>query len=129
MPRRGRGGRRQGTPGVAYPNRTDLAADRAPAQPAQAPKGQTYGEAQRMEQAMQQLPVPDLAAQLNAIPGLTDPSTRPDEPLTAGLPFGPGPGPAVRPPQPGGAGLLRRMVAENPDPELFQLLEIAERHP
>lgn len=129
MPRTGRGGKRQGTPGEAYANRSDLALDRAPAQPTQAPAGQVYGERGRQEAAMQALPLPDLSAQLQALPGLTDPSTRPTEPLTAGLPFGPGPGPATPQQRPGASGLIRRMLAANPDPELFQLLEIVDRTP
>lgn len=131
MPRngKGRGGARQGSAGTAYTNRTDLAADRAPDQPAQAKAGQTYGERGRQEQAMQALPLPDLAATVAALPALDAPTARPDEPLTAGLPFGPGPGPISRRPESGAAALLRAMVAADPDPELFELLAEAERGP
>lgn len=127
MPRKGRGGARQGTPGTAYTNRTDLAVDR---QPVAVPQGQTYGEAGRQEAAQQAMPLPDLGSMLSGLPGLADPTQRPDEPLTAGLPMGPGPGPealAAPPPDRTGAGLLRRMVRDNPDPELFALLAEAER--
>lgn len=127
MPRKGRGGSRQGQPGGAYANRTDLSLDRAPAQPTQAKAGQTYGERGRQEASMRALPLPDLSAQVAALPGLTDPSTRPGEPLTAGLPFGEGPGPVAPQTGTGGAALLRRMLAEDPDPVLFQLVEQADR--
>ena len=125
MPRKGKGGPRSGNPGTSYTNRTDLAAD---TQPVAVPTGQTYGEAGRQQQAMSAIGIPDLEGMLGSMPGLTDPSQRPDEPLTAGMPMGPGPGPVGIPPKgKGGMGLLRRMIAENPDPELFELLEEMER--
>jgi hypothetical protein len=79
MPR-GRGGRRQGTPGKGYSNRTDMmgnydqAAGSAAAGGVQAPP-------------MQMGPSPDDS------PGLSDPTMFPDEPITSGLPVGAGPGP------------------------------------
>lgn len=90
-----RGGRRQGTPGKGYSNRTDLMASTKPpavgevnpvaaggmtgAAPA-APAGPPPGMA---------MPSPD------DTPMLTDPTQRPDEPITAGLPMGAGPGPGL----------------------------------
>lgn len=78
-----RGGKRQGTPGKAYSNRTDMATnyDMGAGAPAaggvKAPAGS----------APMQLPVyPD------QIPSLTTPTQRPDEPVTDGLPVGPGRG-------------------------------------
>lgn len=82
MPR-GRGGRRQGTPGKGYSNRTDLQMqpDMAAGTPAaggiKAPAEQT----------------PMLPVYPEDTPMLTDPTARPQEPLTAGLPMGAGPGP------------------------------------
>lgn len=127
MPRRGKGGPRSGNPGTAYTNRTDLAAD---TQPVAVPTGQPYGEAGRQQAAMSQIGVPDLQGMVQSMPGLTDPSQRPEEPLTAGMPMGPGPGvspmrSAVQ--ESGGVGLLRQLIAVNPDPELFALLAEAER--
>lgn len=143
MPRKGRGGERTGTPGAAYGNRTDLNQNH---QPIAVKTGQTYGEAQRQERSQKALPLPaappgpsatgpstpgapgpDLAALLGSLPGLTDPTNRPGEPLTAGLPFGPGPGPVA--PQAGSpaAGLVRRMLAEYPEQELFDLLAELDR--
>lgn len=79
-----RGGKRQGTPGKGYTNRTDLGQDYAPvegtATPAsggvEAPKGQ-----QR----------PPIYA--DDFPNLKDPTTRPNIPVTQGLRSGPGAGP------------------------------------
>lgn len=82
MPR-GRGGNRQGTPGKAYSNRTDMMTnyDMEAGTPA-------AGGVKAPAQGAPVLPVyPD------QIPSLTTPTMRPDEPVTAGLPVGPGAGP------------------------------------
>ena len=75
-------------------NRTDLVADtsRAPG----ALPADTYGEKTPAEAA----PVP--AARPARIPNITGPSMRPNEPVQAGLPIGPGPS---------GHGLPRRGAA------------------
>ncbi len=118
MPRKGkgggRGGPRQGAPGRAYANRSDLT------QAPRAAPNQTYGTAAAQMASQQQIPLPKQAPppapgtggaapqggpapapggapMPNIAPGglggLADPTARPDEPLTAGLPTGPGPGP------------------------------------
>jgi hypothetical protein len=108
MPRKGRGGSREGTPGAAYANRTDL--NRAP-NPATASvvriPGQAYGEQAKQVTAQQTAPMPGgtpapvaprptgpppPGAGMADLPPLTGPTTAPDEPLTAGVDFGPGPG-------------------------------------
>lgn len=82
-------------------------------QPARAPQGQPYGEAKAQIDAQQQIPLPQPqqgapqaagpsgAAAANGVPyqpvPLFDPTERPDEPITAGLPFGPGAGPPQKP--------------------------------
>lgn len=76
-----RGGKRQGTPGKGYSNRTDLqmsydnagasAASGGMQQPSSMQRAQMYPE---------------------DTPMLTDPTQRPSEPITAGLPIGAGPG-------------------------------------
>jgi len=76
-----RGGKRQGTPGKGYANRTDLtntydnqgqsAASGGVTAPPMAPQGPTPEDS----------------------PMLTDPTNNPNEPITAGLPVGAGPGP------------------------------------
>lgn len=73
MPRRRRPG--------SYPQRTDLNV-----QPAVAPPGQPYGQRKAQIEAQQAIPLP-------APPRLDRPTENPDEPITAGLPVGPGPGP------------------------------------
>lgn len=77
-----RGGRRQGTPGKGYSNRTDLQMkpDMAAGTPA-------AGGVQAPQRQQPMLPVyPE------DTPNLMDPTQRPQEPLTAGLPVGAGPG-------------------------------------
>lgn len=87
MPRNGRGGRRQGRQGQAYTNRSDLnAGPRLAPQPVRVAAGQTYGERGRQEGAQRAVPLPQLVP-------LDAPTARPDEPVTAGLTQGPGPGP------------------------------------
>ena len=112
MPRTGRGGVRQGTPGTAYGNRTDLNA----ALPVQAATGQGYGEAGAQQAAQRAIPVapqqvsvaapqaPAQAApttvseqlpQQAAYPGelrFLHPTDYPNEPTTSGIDMGPGAG-------------------------------------
>lgn len=80
MPR-GRGGKRQGTPGKGYSNRTDLMTNYDASQGSPAAGGVEVGP---MEQAG---PAPEDS------PNLLDPTNYPEEPITAGLPVGAGPGP------------------------------------
>lgn len=99
-----RGGRRNGKQGKAYAQRTDLNANRGPL-PVQAASGQAYGVRGAQEAAQRAVPIsappappqPTMAAVAPApLPGeLGDPlraTERPDEPLSAGLDWGPGPG-------------------------------------
>lgn len=70
-------------------------------------KGQTYGEATRQRKAVQQVPTgkapTSMAAEAaaktaprpNPAGTFAAPSVRPDEPITAGAPFGDGAGPEV----------------------------------
>jgi len=112
MPRTGRGGAREGTPGTAYGNRTDLNA----AMPVQAATGQGYGEAGMQKAAQRAIPVapqqvsvaapqaPAQAApttvseqlpQLPAYPGelrFLHPTDYPNEPTTSGIDMGSGVG-------------------------------------
>lgn len=104
-----RGGARLGTPGTSYSNRTDLQA-----QPVRTATGQTYGAAGAQAAAQRAMPlaqVPtasppggaptgqgmDPSAQGEAHPAigsLYGDTMNPDEPVTAGLPSGPGAGPS-----------------------------------
>lgn len=92
----------------AYANRTDL---QNPAQKIarQVVPGQTYGEGAAQMRAQQAVPMGrspmDVAQQQRPVPGtlgsLTRPTERLTEPITAGAPFGAGPGPvAAGMPQP-----------------------------
>lgn len=85
-----RGGARQGKPGTAYSNRTDLN------QPKPAPvmriPGQEYGA--QAAQVAQQQQVQEWTPPAAPTP-LDAPTMRPDEPVTHGLPSGPGAGPEV----------------------------------
>lgn len=90
-----RGGRRQGTPGTVYGQRTDLNPSRSldtgytpPAAP-QSPAGGGGAVAPAPAGPPEAMGVhPDTVTPLFA------PTDRPGEPVTAGLPYGPGPGPA-----------------------------------
>ena len=88
----GRGGRRSGTPGVGYSNRTDLAMARAPQQGTETAAAGGQGAPMPPPQTPQvQGLTPD------DTPSLFDPGDR-SKPITSGLPTGAGPGPV--PPAP-----------------------------
>lgn len=91
------------------PNRTDLAGDTAPSLPVTAVPNQPYGEAGQQRAAQKAVPM-GTPATPTAVPVASvsrqpsppagslpflEPTQRPHEPITAGLPFGPGPGPEV----------------------------------
>lgn len=91
-----RGGKRSGKPGGLYPNRSDLRGPGTPDIPKQEFQGQPYGAATQQAQAQQVAPVaaPPMPAP-GSLGAFNRPTERPDEPITAGLPSGPGPGPEV----------------------------------
>jgi hypothetical protein len=136
-----RGGRRAGSPGASYQNRTDLNQTRT--LPAQAATGQPYGAAGAQLAAQKAVPMgtppvpgpmPTGGAPMGGapmgdpntppppgpgeLPGLTDPTNRPGEPVTHGLPFGPGGGPGIFPQAPDpvlkGMALLNTLGANLP---------------
>lgn len=100
MPRKPHGGRREGTPGQAYGNRTDLNRNR---QPVTVASGQPYGARQEQVAAQQAVPLPAAPPVPASPPGpapgsfgaFDRPTENPNEPLTAGMAMGPGPGPEV----------------------------------
>lgn len=131
-----RGGRRNGQPGKQYANRTDLT---------QAPKaapGQQYGAAKQQLDAQAAVPLPTQAAggappmqapaQPMTLPGslgaLDQPSARPNEPITAGMSSGPGPGPGVVAAAQGNPVLdeLRGIYRVFPNEDLRRLIAEAE---
>lgn len=108
MPRKGRGGPRQGAPGANYRNRTDMALGPRKL-PIQAAPGQAYGAAKQQTDAQRSLPMASAptstvdahqqAREFTPPPvvPMSAPSMNPTEPVTAGVPSGPGPN---MPPQP-----------------------------
>lgn len=142
-----------GAPAGRYPNRTDIAAQKASGtQPVRTATGQPYGEAGAQAAAQRAFPLPQPpdsppvggGAGVERIPGTmtpavaqgytppsfglsTTPSSRPNEPQTAGIASGPGPGP-----DPfargafSGAALLAALAAARNDPELRALADLAD---
>lgn len=130
-----RGGRRNGQAGKAYPNRTDL----NKRLPVQAPPSSQYGERTRLEQAQQAVPMggnpnpppppqgavgsggpgPGPLVQAGGLGPFDRPSANPNEPVTAGVPSGPGPGPEI----------LNRPGAITSDPLTLQLRALAQVYP
>lgn len=88
-----RGGKRQGTPGRGYSNRTDLGVTPNMTQNTAASGGMTAPAPVSDRQTAPQPQGPTRSP--DDTPMLTDPTTRPGEPITAGMPMGPGPGPEV----------------------------------
>ena len=96
-----RGGRRAGNRGTQPTNRTDI---HQPL-PVSAPTGLPYGARGELVAAQQAVPMgpgptaggppsaPGGEAPAQSVLPLGAPTQRPDEPVTAGLPIGPGPGP------------------------------------
>lgn len=96
-----RGGKRQGREGGNYMNRSDMRST----QPVQAPSGGGYGDRKALEDAQRAMPLENAAGAQAATQGaapppsvmpgdlgpLNRPSDRPNEPVTAGAPLGPGP--------------------------------------
>lgn len=139
MPRKGHGGKREGAPGQAYSNRTDLNQDR---QPVQVAAGQPYGARQEQVAAQKAVPLPAAppvqVPPPSPAPGsfgpFTRPTERPDEPLTAGLPMGAGPGPEAVVGPFGALSAEEQLVAELrgiyaafPSPDIARLLDYASR--
>jgi len=119
MPRKGKGGERQGTPGTAYGNRTDLN------MPISTVPGQDYGKAAVQQAAQRAVPMassPSASAQPQAsaapmpqpgsLPHL-EPTQRPNEPVTTGLPFGPGAGPEAMGPSYANLGQILSAAASS----------------
>jgi len=102
--------------------------DQSPAMMAargQVAKGQTYGKRKQQEEAMRR-PTP------NAPGSLTAPTARPMEPITAGAPFGAGPGPEamglpmMQPTEDVAVSELRQILMSYPSDELADLLDAYE---
>jgi hypothetical protein len=112
-----RGGKRQGTPGKAYANRTDLGMNYMPGDAASG----------GMAAPTQQQPMMPPMVTADQVPNIGDPTMRPNEPVTAGIPYGPGAGPeALGPMPPSPADPVRlavqAMMLTTPNPDLVRLL-------
>lgn len=132
-----------------YPNRSDL---RGGKMPVQAATGQAYGAAGAQMAA--QKTVPMAAAPTDQVPAmpmpgsvtdLTGTSQQPNSPISAGMPFGPGPGPEVFGPSQaltqqtpvdilGGSqqhlvDQLRSLYSRHPNSAIFQLILELENQP
>ena len=117
-----RGGKRNGRPGVAYSNRTDLNA-----QPVRTAPGQEYGKQAAQARAQQAMPLaqtpptPQAAAAPASSPapvplgGLYDPSMRGDEPVQHGLGGQPS-GPTTR-------DILLAVYRQFPNDDLLRMIE------
>lgn len=92
--------------------------------------GGQYGEQAALDRAQDVVPAgpavttPAPWVGPDEVPNLSAPTMRPDEPVTAGMPFGPGPGP-----QPGTMGedqiltVMRALYLRNPSPQLRRMLQ------
>jgi hypothetical protein len=132
-----------------YSNRSDL---RNPAQKVakRVAPGQTYGEGAAQMRAQQAVPMasaptdtapaPQPSAPMPGSLGPIDrPTERPDEPITAGINMGPGPGSEALEPalpssfQPGSREMLadqvRYIYSKYPNPAVFQLMLELENQP
>ena len=113
-----RGGNRQGTQGKGYANRTDLATDYAPGgNPA------TGG----MEAPKEQKPIMGPIVGADQVPNLSDPTMRPNEPVTTGLDIGAGMGSEAMGPMPPSPmdpmrQILQAMMLVSPNPDVQRLL-------
>lgn len=103
-----RGGARSGRPGQQYSNRSDL--QNAPRLAPTANQGQPYGTATSQLQSQQAVPM--APAPGPAPVPISAPTSRPTEPVQAGLSLGPGPGPESIP---------ALAPSQSPDPDLFAL--------
>lgn len=130
---RGRGGDRESSPGKIRANAAQGARPqvRQPA-PVARFQGQEWGTQAQQIAMQQQAPDPAPVAATSSttsprrrVPSLDDPTERPMEPVTAGLPIGPGAGPeALGTLTP--LDRLRRLYRQNPHPDLLEILLLAE---
>lgn len=125
MPRGGYQKPRNPAP-VSGPGKLSRRTDGGP--PTQAPayiEGLPYGEGQATMDLQREAPM----AAAERPPGLLDPTQRPDEPVSAGAAWGPGPGPEVLPQQQQDdavAALIRYAYALHPSPGLNVLMNHLE---
>lgn len=126
---------------VSGPGALSQRTDGGPAKPAYV-NGLPYGEGQDFYDLQTSAPLgasnaasPRMTRGANSQGGassptpLLAPTARPDEPLTAGAPFGPGAGPAPvqRADRPSLSGVYAKMIANDPTGDTAYLLALAQR--
>lgn len=130
---------------VSGPGQLSQRTDGGPQQVQADVSGMPYGENQELEQMQSAAPMSasptarsprarqrqagkagKAAGGMGASP-LMAPTQRPDEPVTAGAPVGPGPGPSQRQAPPRLSGILQRMTMNDPSGDSEALLAIAQR--
>ncbi len=132
-----RGGRRRGTPGTAYGNRTDL--NMPEPLPVQTAPSTGYGKRVAQERAQQAVPLapaptappaaPQAPIPAAPMPGsfgdFLRPTERDQEPLTSGIDSGPGPGSEALALDAGAdaEAVLRQLYLRSPSEELREVLE------
>jgi len=84
-----------------------------------------YGAEAAMNESLSQVPM----VGMDEVPNLSDQTGRPNEPLTAGLPMGPGPGPEAL----GAMGetdptrrLLQAMLVAHPSNDIMRLIDMLD---
>lgn len=119
-----RGGRRNGTPGKGYGNRTDLMSSPDMTKNTAASGGMVAPAQSGPPVEPAALQGPAIGA--DQVPNLSDPTMRPNEPVTAGLPLGLGAGPealGIMPPQQ--VDPVRQVVEAlmliSPNPDLYRI--------
>ena len=95
--------------------------------PDDAPSPQ-YGAEAAQNASLAEVPMPPMVG-MDEVPNLSDPTARPHEPITAGLPMGPGPGPEALGPQ--GATdptrrLLQAMLVAHPSNDIMRLIDMLD---
>jgi hypothetical protein len=137
-----RGGPRQGAVGGRYPNRSDMTAPGQAITPSNLPPSQAYGQGVQQARGLAAVPAgsppspaagggggQQVALAPGDVPSLRDPTANPDEPVTAGLPLGPGAGPealnvtATDSPE---LAILRSLYLEYPNPDIRRLMAFLE---
>jgi len=113
-----RGGKREGTPGKGYSNRTDLTSNYA--------SGNAAAGGMQPQPQQRQFMSPAVGA--DEVPSLSDPTMRSGEPVTAGLSVGMGPGSEALGPMPPSRTnpvrtAVQALIAISPNnPDLIRLL-------
>jgi len=98
-------------------------------QPVKATKGQEYGKRGKQEQAQRALPLSRTSIPPGSLTPLAAPTERPNEPVTTGLPSGPGAGPeALMAGGPADDALweLRALAALAPSRDMARIIALAE---